>query len=143
MTNLAAEARPALATIDLRMVAAAAIVLVVFAVVPWRHHGPERVVASLDLVKRPPVIVAMELEPPPAAGLIGALAGLVWRDDPGVLPPPAHPDSQAWPHGMVIRPPAFPDRMAHDIPGTLDRTLGAALDTVLSALLGWGATTAS
>ena len=59
MANLATEARHALWTIGPRAVLVAAVMLAVFAAVPWRHHGPERVVASLDLVKRPPVIVSV------------------------------------------------------------------------------------
>jgi hypothetical protein len=46
---------------------------------------------------------------------------------PSVIVPPAHPDAQPWPRGMVIHPPPFPDRMAADIPTRLDRALSALL----------------
>ena len=87
-------------------------------------------VVSLDSVKRPPVIVPMELyAEAPGPGILRRLLDALLPDvqDPSVIVPPAHPDAQAWPRGMVIHPPPFPDRMAIDLPGALDRALSALL----------------
>jgi hypothetical protein len=102
--------------------------LVTIAFLPWHQVGPQRVVVSLDAVKRPPVVVAMELDAPPAPGLLGRLADvLAPAFGPAVIVPPAHPDAQPWPRGMVIHPPPFKDDMVTAMPN--------ALDTMLSGLL--------
>ena len=87
------------------------------------------VIVSLDSVHRPAVIVPMELYgAPEPRGLVGRLVDAltlgVYAD---VVVPPEHADAQPWPRGMVIHPPAFPDRMAVDIPTALDRALSALL----------------
>jgi hypothetical protein len=85
-------------------------------------------VVSLESVKRPPVIVPMELDAPAQPpGLISRLATLLVPSHPSVVTPGKHPDEQPWPRGMVIAPPPFPDRMPADIPSALDRTLSALL----------------
>lgn len=116
MANIASDARPAI-------IGACLLVLVL---APWHHGGHQRITVSLDAVKRPPVIVAMDLEGPDGGGFAPGIAGWLWRS-PDVLEPPAHPDAQAWPRGMVIRPPAFPDAMAITAPTVLDRLLSALL----------------
>lgn len=102
--------------------------LVTLALVPWQS-SPRYVRASLEAVRRPPVIVPMELyrEPEPPGLLRRLVDALVPDADAGVISPPAHPDAAAWPRGMVIDPPPFPDRMAVDIPTVLDRALSALL----------------
>jgi hypothetical protein len=119
MANIAFEARPALVGVFL-----ATLVLA-----PWQHPPRVEVVrVSLDEVKRPPVIVPMELGAGPAPrGVFGVLADALFPAQPGVIEPPAHPDAQPWPRGMVITPPAFPDRMAIDLPSALDKMLSALL----------------
>jgi hypothetical protein len=102
--------------------------LVTLALVPWQH-SPRYVRVSLDEVRRPPVIVPMELdrEAEPPRLLRRLLDVLVPDTHAGVIAPPPHPDAAAWPRGMVIHPPPFPDRMAVDIPTALDRALSALL----------------
>lgn len=124
MANIASEARPA---IVVRPGFVAIVMLAAFALVPWQHTGPRRICVSLDEVKRPPVIVPMELYAGP--GILDRLADLFAPSlDAMVIEPPAHPDAQPWPRGMVIHPPPFPDDMtANTVPGPLDRLLSGLL----------------
>jgi hypothetical protein len=89
---------------------------------------------SLEDVKRPPVIVPMELYAEPEhPGLIKQLVDALTKTTyPDAVAPPVHPDSQPWPRGMVIAPPPFPDRMATDVPTSLDRALSALLSPWLT-----------
>ncbi len=91
--------------------------------------SPRWAVASLEHVKRPPVIVPMDLyREAPGPGILRRLVDAIVSDThPSVVTPPSHPDAQPWPRGMVIHPPPFPDRMATDIPGALDKALSALL----------------
>lgn len=115
MANIASDARPAII----------GACLLTLALAPWHHGGPERITVSLDEVRRPPVIVRMDLEGP-HAGFRPGIASWLWPS-PDVVEPPDHADAQAWPRGMVIRPPAFPDTMAVAAPTVLDRLLSALL----------------
>jgi len=127
MANIASEAPPAVGGMfaEARPALVAVFILAVFALVPWQH-GPRRVIVSLDEVKRPPVIVPMELYAGP--GLLAELAELFAPTfDVMVVEPPEHPDAQAWPRGMVIHPPPFPDDMSASVPTALDRLLSGLL----------------
>ncbi|HEX5062590.1 MAG TPA: hypothetical protein VFV99_24630 [Kofleriaceae bacterium] len=126
MANIASEPRPAIVA---RPAFVAAVMLAAFALVPWQHHGgTRRVIVPLDEIKRPPVIVPMELYAGP-----GVLADLVDLFAPAfdvafdsVIEPAEHPDAQPWPRGMVIHPPPFPDQM-NVMPSGLDRLLSGLL----------------
>jgi hypothetical protein len=104
----------------------------------WLRCEPPPTVAfvfvSLDSVHRPPVIVPMELHAAPQPpGLVSRLVdALTFGTHADVVAPPEHADTQPWPRGMVIHPPAFPDRMAVDIPTALDRALSALLSPWLT-----------
>jgi hypothetical protein len=103
------------------------------ALAPWQPAGPERVVVSLDEVRRPPVIVPMEpyREPAPVRTLttdmLLQLFGGARASSESVIVPPVHPDAKAWPHGMVITPPPFADDMSTGIPSALDNMLSGLL----------------
>jgi len=129
MANVASEARAA-------FVRAFFVTFVLtLALVPWQHAGPQQVVVSLEPVRRPPVIVAMELYREPSRGLIGTLVDALAGPPLGVVPTPEHGDAQAWPGGMVIAPPPFPpvlDRMETDVPSALDSMLSGLLVPWLS-----------
>jgi hypothetical protein len=108
------------------------------ALVVWLQCQPPlpsaSALVSLEHVRRPPVIVPMELyaepeQPGLIKQLVDALTGVTYPD--AVAPPP-HPDAQPWPRGMVITPKPFPDRMATDIPTSLDRALSALLSPWLT-----------
>ncbi len=116
MASIATDARPAIV----------AAFLLTLTVTPWGHGGPTRVIVPLDVVKQRPVIVAMELDAGP--GLLGEVESwLLPAPSADIIEPADHPDAQAWPRGMVIRPPAFPDQMSITAPTVLDRLLSALL----------------
>ncbi|HEY5923879.1 MAG TPA: hypothetical protein VIV11_19505 [Kofleriaceae bacterium] len=94
---------------------------------PWQ---PSRVYLRVDMreVKRPPVIVPMELDAGP--GLVATIAELLAPSvGPPIMIPPVHPDGQVWPKGMVIAPLRFEYRMptGTGIPEALDRLLSGLL----------------
>ena len=92
---------------------------------PWE---PSRSYVRVEMgdVKRPPVIVPMELDAAP--GIMGTIAELIAPTlGMPIVVPPVHADAQAWPKGMVIYPPSFKHNMSTGIP--------AALDSLLSGLL--------
>ena len=100
--------------------------LATLVLMPWQ---PARTYLRVDMssVKRPPVIVPMELDAGP--GVMGSIAELMAPLlGPSVVIPPVHADAQAWPKGMVI----YPQRFKHDMP---TGGLPGALDRLLSGLL--------
>src|SRR5512140_1108866 len=92
---------------------------------------PPLLLAALALVLATPVPRQREPEPQRVEIELAALAG-------DVIAPQPFRDAQDWPHGMVIRPPATPDRIALAVPA--DGLWSALFAPLADALLGPSAT---
>ena len=107
MTSLATEARPAI------------IGAFLLTLVMWLECDPQS-----------PLGAALEPIPPAPILALSSAPGAMYAPG-GIIRPEAHPDAREWPLGMVIRPPATPDRIQVELV-----TAMTPLDILLSALLG-------